>query len=142
MQQLIYSLTGFCSSVFAPLANLAARVYMGYAIFFVSGLAKLDDFETTIELFEDDWVIPFLPAVPAAYLATIGELVLPILLIAGLMTRLSALGLLIMTVVIQVFAVQDPQHYIWMLVFGLLISYGGDKASLDHWIFGKRSNHI
>lgn len=142
MQQRTSSFTQFCSLVLAPVVNLAARVYMGYFIFFVSGLAKLDDFETTIELFEDDWVIPFLPAVPAAYLATIGEIVLPILLIAGFMTRLSALGLFIMTVVIQTYAVQDPRHYIWMLVFGFLVSYGGDRLSMDYWIFGKRSNRV
>lgn len=140
MHKIYTSFTEFCSSIVAPLANLAARIYMGYYVFFVSGLAKLDDFETTIELFEDDWVIPFLPAVPAAYLATIGELVLPVLLIAGLMTRISALGLFIMTLVIQVYAVQDPQHYIWMLVFGLLISYGGDRISVDHWLNRKSTN--
>ena len=108
---------------------------MGYSIFFVSGLAKLNDFETTIELFEEDWIIPFLPATPAAYLATAGELVLPILLIAGLFTRFAALGLFIMSVVIQVYAIQDPQHYIWMLVFGMLIGYGGGKLSLDNFVF-------
>lgn len=139
MFKIYTSFIEFCSSKVAPLANLAARIYMGYYVFFVSGLAKLDDFETTIELFEDDWVIPFLPAVPAAYLATIGELVLPVLLIAGLMTRISALGLFIMTLVIQVYAVQDPQHFIWMLVFGLLVSYGGDRISVDYWLNRKSS---
>lgn len=139
MLKIYTSFIEFCSSIVAPLANLAARIYMGYYVFFVSGLAKLDDFETTIELFEDDWVIPFLPAVPAAYLATIGELVLPVLLIAGLMTRISALGLFIMTLVIQVYAVQDPQHFIWMLVFGLLVSYGGDRISVDYWLNRKSS---
>lgn len=129
----------YCAKLFAPLTNLAARIYMGYSIFFVSGLAKLDDFETTIELFEEDWIIPLLPATPAAYLATIGELVLPVLLILGLFTRFSALGLLVMTIIIQCYAVQDPQHYIWMLVFGFLIGYGGDKFSLDQWIAKRRA---
>ena len=132
---LYYSFCSFCRSVVAPLANLAARIYMGYSIFFVSGLAKLDDFEGTVELFEEDWIIPLLSPQPAAYLATAGELVLPILLILGLFTRLGALGLLLMTIVIQVFAIQDPQHYIWMLVFGLLVGYGGNKLSLDNFLF-------
>lgn len=135
MMNLYYSFCSFCSSIVAPLANLAARIYMGYSVFFVSGLAKLDDFEGTIELFEEDWIIPLLPAQPAAYLATAGELVLPILLIFGLFTRFGALGLLIMTIVIQVFAIQDPQHYIWMLVLGMLLGYGGNKLSLDNLLF-------
>ena len=128
----------FCASIVAPLANLAARIYMGYSIFFVSGLAKLGDFEETIELFEEDWVIPLLPAEPTAYLATAGELVLPVLLILGLFTRIGALGLLLMTMVIQTFAIQDPQHYIWMLVLGLLLGYGGNKISVDNLLFKRK----
>lgn len=135
---LYHSFSRFCAAVVAPVANLAARIYLGYSVFFVSGLAKLDDFETTVELFEDDWVIPLLPAEPAAYLATAGELVLPVLLILGLFTRLGALGLLIMTIVIQVFALQLPIHYLWMIILALLLGYGGDKLSLDHFLLRKR----
>ncbi len=135
MMNLYSAFSNFCATAFAPLANLAARIYMGYSIFFVSGLAKLDDFEGTVELFEEDWIIPLLPPTPAAYLATAGELVLPILLILGLFTRIGALGLFIMTIVIQVYAIQDPQHYIWMLVLGMLVGYGGDKLSIDNFLF-------
>lgn len=138
MMNLYRVFENFCASIIAPLANLAARIYIGYSIFFVSGLAKLDDFEGVVELFEEDWVIPFLPAQPAAYLATAGELILPILLILGLFTRFGAFGLMIMTIVIQMFAIQDPQHYLWMLVLALLVSYGGDKISLDNFLFKKR----
>ena len=138
MTKLYDAFCSFCASIVAPLANLAARIYMGYSIFFVSGLAKFDDFEGTIELFEEDWVIPLIPAEPAAYLATAGELVLPVLLILGLFTRMGALGLLVMTIVIQTFAIQDPQHYIWMLVLGLLLGYGGNKISLDHLLFRRK----
>ena len=138
MTKLYDTLSAFCASIVAPLANLAARIYMGYSIFFVSGLAKLGDFEETIELFEEDWVIPLIPAEPAAYLATAGELVLPVLLILGIFTRIGALGLLVMTIVIQTFAIQDPQHYIWMLVLSLLLSYGGNKISVDYLLFKRK----
>ena len=128
----------FCRSIVAPLANLAARVYMGWSIFFVSGLAKIDDFEETIELFDDDFAVPFLSAEPAAYMATAGELILPILLIAGLFTRIGALGLLIMAAVIQIWVMQDPQHYLWMLVLALLVGYGGGKLSLDNLLLNRK----
>jgi putative oxidoreductase len=137
MIKLYDAFCNFCATVVAPLANLAARIYLGWSIFFVSGLAKLDDFEETVELFDDDFAVPFLPAEPAAYLATAGELVLPILLIAGLFTRIGALGLLVMTAVIQIFVLQDPQHYLWMLVLGLLVGYGGGKLSLDNIVLGR-----
>jgi putative oxidoreductase len=138
MTKLYDTFCAFCASTVAPLANVAARIYMGYSIFFVSGLAKLGDFEETIELFEEDWVIPLIPAEPAAYLATAGELVLPVLLILGIFTRIGALGLLVMTIVIQTFAIQDPQHYIWMLVLGLLLGYGGNKISVDYLLFKRK----
>lgn len=120
-----------CQNFVAPLANLAARIYLGYFIFFVSGLAKLDDFEGTVELFEEDWVVPLLSPEMASYMATAGELILPVLLILGFFTRFAAAGLLVMAVVIQVYAVQDPQHYLWMLILAMLIGYGGDKLSID-----------
>ena len=70
MMNLYHAFSQFCATIVAPLANLAARIYMGYFIFFVSGLQKFSDMEETIELFEDDYAVPFLPAEPAAYLAT------------------------------------------------------------------------
>lgn len=124
-------LKDLCQKFVAPLANLAARIYLGYFIFFVSGLAKLDDFEGTVELFEEDWVVPLLSPETASYMATAGELILPVLLILGFFTRFAAAGLLVMAVVIQVYAVQDPQHYLWMLILAMLIGYGGDKLSID-----------
>jgi len=138
MMGLYNSFSNFCATVFAPLVNLAARIYVGYSIFFVSGLAKLDDFEGTVELFEEDWIIPLLPPQPAAFLATAGELILPVMLILGLFTRFAALGLFIMAVVIQVYAIQDPQHYLWMLVLGMLMAYGGDKLSMDNFFLKGR----
>lgn len=96
------------------------------------------DMEETIEFFEDDWALPFLPAEPAAYLATAGELVLPILLFLGLFTRIGALGLLIMAAVIQFFVLQDHQHYFWMIILALLVGQGGGKLSLDYWLLKDR----
>lgn len=134
MKNMYLGFCGLCSAVVAPIANLWARIYLGYYVFFVSGLAKLDDFEETVELFEDDFALPFLPAEPAAYLATAGELVLPLLLILGLFTRFSALGLLIMSAVIQIFVLQDHQHYFWMIILAMLVGHGGNKLSLDYWL--------
>ena len=131
MMALYNAFSQFCATIVAPLANLATRIYIGYFIFFVSGLQKISDMEETIELFEDDYAVPFLPAEPAAYLATIGELVLPVLLILGLFTRFSAAGLFVMTLVIQIWVLPLDLHYVWMAALALLVGYGGDKFSLD-----------
>lgn len=128
----------FCATLIAPLANVAARFYVGMD-FFRSGLAKLDDFEETIELFEDDWALPFLPAEPSAYLATAGELILPVLLFLGLFTRIGAAGLFVMAVVIEIWVFPGTiQHYYWMIILGMLLGYGGGKLSVDNLILKRK----
>ncbi len=141
MKNLILAVTSFCSSILAPIANLWARIYMGL-IFWNSGVAKLADMEETVENFDPeedgDFIISFLPeSIPPeipAYMATIGELVLPAMLFVGLFTRFGALGLLIMTIVIQFFVdgFSFDFHYLWMIIFAMLVAYGGDKLSLDY----------
>lgn len=132
MKKLYLMFSQFCAAFVTPVANLIARIYIGYSIFFVSGLAKLDDFEETIELFQEDWVVPFLPGELAAYMATAGELILPVLLVFGLFTRASAAGLLVMAAVIQIWVFQLNEHYFWMIILGLLVGQGGSKISLDY----------
>ena len=127
-----------CAAFIAPIANLWARIYLGWCVFFSSGLAKLDDMEETIELFDaaedGEFALPFLPAEPAAYMATAGELILPILLILGLFTRFSAAGLFVMSAVIQFFVFPEQLHIMWMIVFAMLVGTGGGKLSLDYWL--------
>ena len=136
MMKLYSAFNDLCATFIAPIANLWARIYLGYFVFFVSGLAKLDDFEETVELFDaaedGEFALPFLPAEPAAYLATAGELILPVLLILGLFTRFSAAGLLVMAAVIQFFVYPEQLHVFWMIVCALLVGYGGGKLSLDN----------
>lgn len=137
MKKLYTLFNDLCADFVAPVANLWARIYVGL-IFFRSGKAKLADMEETVEFFEDDWALPFLPAEPAAYLATAGELVLPVLLFIGLFTRIGSVGLLIMAAVIQFFVLQDHQHYFWMIILAMLVGQGGSKLSLDYWLLKDR----
>ncbi len=138
MKKLYLAFGSFCDAIVSPLANLAARIYVGL-IFWKSGVLKFEDMESTIEMFDPaedgEFVLPFLPPEPAAYLATYGELVLPIMLFLGLFTRVGALGLLIMTAVIQIFVLPDHQHYLWMIILAMLLGQGGGKLSIDYWLF-------
>ncbi|MGE0876392.1 MAG: DoxX family protein [Burkholderiales bacterium] len=121
------------------LIALAARFGAG-AIFFYSGRTKVDGFltvnESAYSLFREEYKVPLLPPEFAAHMATYAEHLLPVLLFAGLLTRLSALGLLGMTAVIQVFVYPDawPTHLTWAVALLYLVGRGGGPVSLDRWL--------
>jgi putative oxidoreductase len=117
------------------LLALAARFGAG-AIFFMSGRTKVDGFLTVNDnaftLFEEDYKLPLLAPEFAAHLAAYAEHLLPLLLALGLATRLSALGLLAMTAVIQlVYPAAWPTHLTWAVALLYLAGRGGGALSLD-----------
>ncbi|AWB07848.1 DoxX family protein (plasmid) [Azospirillum humicireducens] len=121
----------------APLFDLAVRLTMA-PIFFRSGLQKIGDWPATLFLFQEEYRVPLLPPEVAALLATATELTMPVLLVLGLATRLAAVPLLAMALVIQFVlgtanpAFSNPQHYFWMLLLAGLIVRGGGRLSVDH----------
>jgi len=90
-----------------PYAIIALTARLAVAdVFWRSGQTKVSGFsirEETFYLFREEYKVPLLPPDLAAYLSTVGEHVFPILLFLGLASRLSALGLFAMTMVIQLF---------------------------------------
>jgi putative oxidoreductase len=112
-------------------------------VFWRSGQTKVNGFsirEETFYLFREEYKVPLLPPDVAAYLSTIGEHVFPILLVFGLASRLSALGLFGMTMVIQLFVVPGgwPEHILWLSLLTLIIARGPGAISLDHLIWNGR----
>lgn len=92
-------------------------------------------------LFEQDYSGVPLPPELAAHLALGAEHIFPILLVLGLATRLSALALMGMTMVIQIFVFPEAWwqvHMIWVSLALILIVRGGGKLSLDHWIAARK----
>ncbi|MDZ4370654.1 MAG: DoxX family protein [Phenylobacterium sp.] len=119
----------------ASAALLAARLGIA-AVFFQSGRTKVDGLSitpSTYALFEEEYALPLIPADVAAVLATAAEHLLPLLLALGLLTRLSAAGLLAMTAVIQIFVYPDawPTHLSWAGLLLILLSFGPGDWSLD-----------
>lgn len=123
------------------------------AIFWKSGQTKVQDFaidivageftigwprlsDSVVDLFRDEYRLPLIPPEWAAVMAAFAEHVFPALLLIGLATRFSALALLIMTLVIQIFVYPDayPTHGVWMTVLLFLVARGGGAVSLDHWL--------
>ena len=115
---------------------LASRISIA-AIFFLSGRTKVDGFlhitDGAYELFRSEYKLPLVAPEVAAHLATYAEHLFPVLLVLGLLTRLSALALLGMTVTIQVFVYPDawPTHLSWAALLLYLIGRGAGALSLD-----------
>jgi putative oxidoreductase len=107
------------------------------AVFFLSGRTKVEGWLTVSNgayaLFRDEYRLPLVPPELAAHLAAYAEHLFPVLLVLGLMTRLSALALLGMTVVIQVFVYPDawPTHLSWAGLLLYLVARGPGRLSLD-----------
>jgi putative oxidoreductase len=89
--------------------------------------------ESTLFLFEYEYNLPLLSPGFAALLATLAEHFLPLLLLLGFLTRSSALMLLVMTLVIQIFVYPDAwvTHGLWGALLLVLISRGAGRLSLD-----------
>lgn len=106
-------------------------------VFWMSGRTKVEGLLTikpsTLYLFEYEYKVPLLPPDISAYAATYAEHILPILLVLGLFTRFSALGLIVMTLVIQLFVLPDgwPTHLLWMAPLLVIVRFGAGPVGLD-----------
>lgn len=117
------------------------------APFFLSGRTKIEEgtlfsiSDTTYFLFENEYSGVPLPAQFAAVAATAAEHLLPLLLLLGLGSRLAAFGLLVMTMVIQIFVYPDAWWGVHMQWTGLALTalaLGPGKLSLDAIIFRRK----
>jgi putative oxidoreductase len=119
-------------------AALLARLYVAQ-VFFLSGLTKLRDWETTLFLFQEEYHVPFLSPTIAAFMGTAGEVLLPIALVLGLFGRACALGLSVVNVVaVLSLAEMAPAalhlHWLWGALLVQLCVYGPGKWSVDGWM--------
>lgn len=127
-------------------ALLLVRVALA-GVFWRSGRSKVTEdswlqiSDATRYLFETEYAgVPLPPAI-AAPMATYAEHVFPFLLVLGLLTRFSAMSLLAMTLVIQVFVFPEAwwtTHILWVALAAILISRGAGIFSLDAAVAGGR----
>lgn len=113
-----------------------ARVSIA-ALFWQSGRTKVEGwFEVSdgaVELFRDEYKLPLLSPEVAAHVSAYAEHLFPFLLVLGFCTRLSALALLGMTAVIEIFVYPDawPTHLSWAGLLLYLVARGAGSMSLD-----------
>ena len=133
-----YLLVSRILDLLQPVALVAARIYVAW-VFFASGLTKIKDWDTTLFLFEEEYSVPLLNHELAALLATVGELVFPIILAFGLLSRFGALSLSVINIV-AVISLQEIApaayflHVIWGILLTQVIIFGGGKFSADFFI--------
>jgi putative oxidoreductase len=142
-----------CSLLPYALVGLALRLAMA-RVFFLDGQTRVDgphvplnvqDFSISVTLpleVKADTINAFLTQIPplpvspalAAYVLSYSEFVLPIWLVLGFATRFSALALLALTVMLQLFVMPQAlwtTHVYWASILLVLISLGGGKISVD-----------
>ena len=134
----VQRLFGLLGAIPHAVIALVARLSIA-AVFWQSGQTKVDGFmlnDTAVYLFENEYRLPFVDPTLAATLAAISEHLFPILLVLGLGSRLAALALLGMTLVIQLFVYPDawPTHGTWAACLLVVIARGPGIVSLDHLI--------
>jgi putative oxidoreductase len=152
----VMSVIGLFERIPHSLVALIARFSIA-AVFWTSGQTKVQGFvvniitgevhlgwprlsDSVVALFRDEYKLPFVPPEIAAPMAATAEHLFPLLLLIGLGTRFSALALLGMTLVIEVFVYPDayPTHGTWAAVLLYLIARGPGVLSIDYLLARRR----
>jgi len=120
------------------LVDLVVRLWVA-AVFFKSGLVKIQSWDTTILLFTNEYHVPLLSPYLAAVLGTAAELTLPVFLAIGLGTRLAAAALFVFNIVAvisypELEGAGLDQHYVWGILLAVTLVHGPGLASLDRLV--------
>lgn len=134
------------TAVLGPLALLilrlpAAMVFWYSARTKVEGWNIFDITDSQPFLFDYEYGLPF--PVFTAHVTAIAEHVLPVMVILGVLTRLGALGLLLMTAVIQAFIYTSfdvwwSTHMWWAATLFAVVAMGPGRYSIDHLLFKRQ----
>jgi len=138
-----------CAIAPPSITQLALRLALAVP-FWRSGVNKWDGFlqlnDVAVLLFTSEFTLklpggpyPFPAPAVTAFAAGSAEILFPILLVFGLATRLSALALLVMTLVVQLTVPSGwPLHATWAAMALGIMAWGPGRISIDHLIVRRR----
>ncbi|MGQ3028100.1 MAG: DoxX family protein, partial [Ferrovibrionaceae bacterium] len=118
-----------------PLLDLAIRLYLA-RVFFVSGVLKAANWDTALLLAANEYPVSWLDPATAAWIGVAIELVCPVFLAFGLLTRMMAVPVAILALVIEFNYLELPDHLFWAILAGWLIVRGPGPISLDRLFAG------
>lgn len=115
---------------FGPVLDLVIRIGLAQ-MFWVSGIIKVANWDNALELARSEYPVGWMDPVTAAYTGAAIELIAPVLLALGLATRLAAIPLLVLSLVIQFAYKELPEHLFWAILLGWFVVKGPGRLSLD-----------
>lgn len=123
---------------FTPILLLFTRLWVA-SVFLKSGYLKITTWDSTLYLFEEEYQVPIIPWELAAYLGTAAEIILPIFMILGLLTRPMAAVLFVfnVTAVISYPVLWEGgfyDHQLWGMMILMNVVWGADAISMDHLV--------
>ncbi|MBW3698605.1 DoxX family protein [Vibrio sp. T187] len=138
------NLVSQAQAMFIPVLLLFCRLWVAW-VFFNSGLVKIASWDSTLYLFELEYQVPILPWELAAYMGTAAELILPVFLAFGLLTRPMAAILFVFNIIA---VVSYPllwergffDHQLWGLMILIVVVWGAGPFSLDKVIKSRISD--
>lgn len=139
LEKIPYSLIAFLArfSIAAVFWKSGQTKVEGFVVDLISGTFQLGEprlAASTLPLFRSEYHVPLLSPEVAAHMAAFAEHFFPVLILVGFATRFSALALIGMTLVIQLFVYPDayPTHGTWLAILLLLTAKGPGRLSIDH----------
>ncbi len=118
-----------------PVLDLLIRLWLAQS-FFVSGILKLSNWENALYLARYEYPVSWLDPVTSAYAGVAIELIAPVLLALGLATRVAAVAMLSLSLIIQLNYVALDTQLLWAALFGWYAFMGAGSLSLDHALRG------
>ena len=115
--------------------DLAIRLSIA-GMFWSSAIVKISNWPVALELARAEYPVSWMDPVAAAWLGLGIELICPVFLAFGLFTRLAALPLIALSLIIQYEYLALPEHLFWAILLGLIAMRGAGALSLDH-LFGR-----
>jgi NADH dehydrogenase/putative oxidoreductase len=131
----------FAQRVAWPVLDLLVRLWLAQ-VFFVSGTVKLLNWQTALDLAANEYPVSWMSPVAAAYTGVTIEIVGPVLLALGLLTRVGAFAMLMLALVVQFNYLAFDSQLLWAAWLAWYVVFGAGVFSLDHALRGLADSAI